>query len=134
MKSSLKSFAGAVAAGAIVLGAGIGVGIGDADARVSKGDISLKVTGKCSSPGDSIKEFYVWTPEKGKKRITSGKSGTVNFGTFRKNKTGNTYFNWKLTCKMAGTTGEKQKQYGGSVNGINYSYSVERFYDKTKNP
>ncbi|GAC58867.1 hypothetical protein GOHSU_55_00220 [Gordonia hirsuta DSM 44140 = NBRC 16056] len=129
MKKPLTSLALIGAGAALVLG----VGAGPADARVSAGPLTLSVTGTCASPGDSIKEFYVWTPENGKKRATSGKSATHSFN-INKKKAGDTYFNWKVTCKMAGSTGEHQKKYGGSVNGTKYKYTAERFYNKTKKP
>lgn len=106
---------------------------GSAGAWYQPGNISLKVKGTCTSPGDSIREFYVWTPQRGKKRVTSGKSATLNIGTFRKSNWGDTYFNWKLTCRMAGSSGERQKRYGGGW-GSGFSYSVENFYGRIKNP
>ncbi|AUH70049.1 MULTISPECIES: hypothetical protein [Gordonia] len=123
----------ALAGAAAALSLGLGTGAGVADARISAGPLTLSVKGTCSAPGDSIKEFYVWTPENGKKRATSGKSATHTF-QINKKKMGDTYFNWKLTCKMSGSTGENQKKYGGSINGTKYNYTVERFYNKTKKP
>ncbi|WP_223178858.1 hypothetical protein [Paeniglutamicibacter gangotriensis] len=120
----------------VALGLGIAlVGVGaPADARVSPGDITLTVTGKCTAPGDSIKRLSIWTPEKGHKQVTpkkgAQKSATINLGKFRKTVTGNTYFNYNVDCWKSGNSGSKQKKYGGSVGGVNYSYTFTNLYGK----
>lgn len=104
-----------------------------AQARNSVGDITLKVTGTCSAPGDSIKRVSVWTPEKGHKQVKPArhqtKSSVVDFGKFRKTTKGNTYFNWDVDCWMGGKSGG-QKWYGGNAFQTSYHYSVKNFYGK----
>lgn len=105
-----------------------------AEARVSAGNISLRVTGKCPALGDSIVSFAVWTPEKGLRRISSGKSGTIDFGTFRKTVSGDTFFNWSLDCRYSGKSGSHQKRYGGNLFQTGYSFSVANDKGRIKYP
>jgi len=108
-----------------------------ASARTTPGNISLKVTAVCSSPGDSIRSFEVWTPEKGNKVVTpaSGtKEATIDFGTMNKTVAGNTFFNWKFTCRLDGATGSHQKSYGGNLFQTAYSYRITDFYGRLTMP
>lgn len=112
----------AAVAGSLSLGAAA-----PAQAINSAGDIKLKVTATCGALGDSVKSFTVWTPEKGNKSGSTGsKSSTVDFGQFRKEVTGDTFFNWTLVCKFTGASGSHQKRYGGAWYATDFSYSLEQ--------
>ena len=105
-----------------------------AEARTTPGNITLRVTAKCASPGDMVKSFWVWTPEKGKiYGVPGGKSTSVYFGTFNKNVWGNTYFNWGLDC-LIGADAQRQKIYGGDPFSTNYSYYIESYNRNVTNP
>lgn len=105
-----------------------------AQARVTAGNISLTVTAKCAALGDSVKSFYVWTPERGKLwGATGGKSSTVNFGTFYKSVSGDTFFNWAVDCKM-GPDASRQKRYGGNLFQTAYSYTITSTLSGVSNP
>jgi hypothetical protein len=103
-------------------------------ARNTPGDLTLTVSGKCTNLGDSIQRFEVWTPEKGGRTITAGKSGTINFGTINKKEWGDTFFNWTLDCKLGGTSGSHQKRYGGAPFATNFSFNIENFSGRLTKP
>lgn len=83
-----------------------------ADARVSAGDISLKVEATCGQGlGDSIKSLAVWTPEKGNKVVKNdkGNKATIDFGTFKKKDRGNTFFNGHWSASIQGKPAPTRK-------------------------
>ncbi|MFT4187378.1 MAG: hypothetical protein QM621_02210 [Aeromicrobium sp.] len=107
-----------------------------AQARISAGPLSLKVTAKCSAPGDTIKQLSIWTPERGNQKVTFPKNQTktaaISTGTINKKQSGDTFFNWRVICHISGNSGEHQKKYGGSWNGTSYSFTIDKGYQLKK--